>query len=696
SWFICSRDKSFNIAELIAATPISSRQLICGQIVALGLLIIMLVLLTFVGSSLAELASGSEWLLDHYLLQLGLSGLPLFLLGTLFICIHHLCRSSITAGGIVALILLIKFSAIMTSLGMTHTLWNIAGSPLQEPDNFWGYSASISVYLPYMAVWLVACISLVMFACSRSHRGTGLDKLSIKGLPKSVLLSFTVTLLSAMILHFALVDDKPLTNSAKREAFKAQYEVSFGEWQHKAQPSIIHIDSEIDIYPEQEFANFKLSYTLENRTASPINEVLVGRYGNYSFGDISLEGATLVEFDDELNQAVYQFSKMLMPGEQRILHAEFSFKQSQLWPHRSHQVVKPKFSYFRANPLIPTVGYQTEYQLNNAQIRAKYKLTKVENFAPSELFENETGEAGSYQWASLSTVISTKEGHHAISQGELVDNWQQGQRSFFKFQTKKPVRAIPTWLSVPYSALSQNVQGTTLNVYSPGKNAAAKINLKAMADTLTWFAQHITPYAGAQLNLFAVPDIGSGSYSVPQIMLVNYTKGFRAAPSENAVFDQRYRRVVYETAKQWFGHGLGNGVPTDRSFLSESMAKYIELVIIEKHYGKEGMLALVEMEQKRFDNSERNNMQKPLALIDATQKHVIHSRATLVFVELRQTVGDNNIIAALKSLWQQHAYPNKPATSMDFVRALKLHSPVVHHSLITELFLSNAESVEDR
>jgi ABC-2 type transport system permease protein len=696
SWFICSRDKSYNIAELIAAAPISNRQLVGAHIIALGLMIVLLLLLTFVGSSVAELLSGSEWLFHHYLVQLSLSGFPLFLLGTLFVCLHHLCRSSATSGGIVALIILIKFTPIMTALGMTHTLWNFAGSPLQAPDNFWGYSASISLYFPYMTVWIAACISLVLLAISRSHRGTGLGKLSIMSLPKSVLISFSVTLLAGLSLHFALVDEKPLTNSDKRETWKAQYETSFAHWQDKAQPAVVHIDSEIDIYPSQEFANFKLSYTLENRTSTPIEQVLIGRYGNYTFGNISLDGATLIEFDDELNQGIYQFAQQLMPGEQRVMHAEFSFKQSQYWPHRSHQVVKPEFAYFRANPLLPTIGYQTVHQLDNAKLRAKYKLKQIENLAPSQLFQEETNDTGTYQWASLTTIISTKTGHHAISQGELVSSRNEGTRSFFKFETKQPVHAIPTWMSVPYAPLSQKTQGTTLNVYSPQKNEAAQVNIKAMADTLTWFAENITPYPGAQLNLVAAPDIGAGGYALPQIMLIKNTVGFRAKPSTDASFDQRYRRAVNETAHQWFGHGIGNGVQKDRSFLSESLVKYIELVIIEKHYGEKAMLALVEVEQERYDLSQRNNMQPPVALIDATQEHDIHARATLAFTKLREAISDKPITAALKSLWLQHAYPKTPATSMDFVRALKRHSAAKHHPLINELFLSNTKTSESK
>ena len=688
SWFICSRDKSCNIAELIAASPISNIQLVLAQVIALTVMLALLLLLTFVGSSIAELFAGSELLFHHYVVQLSLTGLPLLLLGTIFICIHHICRSSVISGIIIALILLIKFTGLATSLGMTHTLWNIADSPLQAPDNFWGYSASASVYLPYMTVWLAACISLFLLATNFSHRGTGLGRASIKHLPGRILVSCFITLFIGLNLHLSLISEKPLVNSDKREAWKAQYETDLDDWQHKPQPSVVHIDSKIDIYPEQQLANFKLSYTLENRTRTPIKQVLVGRYGNYGFGDITLDGATLVEFNADLNQGTYQFSQAILPNEQRILHAEFTFKQPQVWPHRSHQVVKPEFTYLRSFTLLPTIGYQVDYQLKNAQVRAKYNLKEIKRQLPSVLFKDETNNSGAYQWSSLSTVISTLKGHYAISQGELISSWQDNKRSYFKYQTKKPVRAIPAWLSVPYSAVSKTIKGTTINVYTPHKNQAAQLHIKAITDTLDWFAKHISPYNAAQLNLVATPDLGPAGYTLPEIILISEKFGFRAVPSSNAGFDQRYRRAVHETSHQWFGHGIGNGVPEDHSFLAESLVKYIELVLLEKHYGREAMLSLVEYEQKRFDLSERNNLQAPVALVDAMQDHDVYSRATLAFAKLRETVGDKAIIAALKSLWLQHAYPNTPATSMDFVRALKHISLQEHHSLINELLLS--------
>ena len=211
--------------------------------------------------------------------------------------------------------------------------------------------------------------------------------------------------------------------------------------------------------------------------------------------------------------------------------------------------------------------------------------------------------------------------------------------------------------------------------------------MQAMQDTLDWMTQHIAPYRGTALSLLAMPDMGATGYALPQLIMINHRVGFRAEPSADAGFDQRYRRAVHETAHQWFGHDLGNGVLADSAFLVESLAKYIELVLIEQRYGTKAMQALVEYERERYALAVRRSTQPSSALVDATASHDLYSRATLVFAILRQQLGDAVVRQALQQLWQQHAYPQTPATSMDFVRALQAQLTAPQQQLVAQLLL---------
>ncbi|XQW86418.1 M1 family aminopeptidase [Thalassotalea piscium] len=695
SWQLCTYDRNLKIAEMLAATPIKNYQMIVAQLLVLTSMLVLFLLSTFLGASIAQWLSQSEYQASTYLLAFLLIALPTMLIGWCFIGIFNLCRSPLTAAIIISFILLAKFSPLMTVLGITHTFFNIAWAPIQEPELFWGYRSSMTTYWPYMQVWLVAMLTFVVIAIIWSYRGVGLSRSGVKRHHSWLLLPVGVSAALFIQLHLQLVDEKPLTNSDKREAFKAEYEHNYRQWQNIIQPSVKHIEAHVDFYPKAQKANFSLTYTLSNHHHSEIKKVLIGRAGFYHWTEVSLEGANRVQFDQALNQAVFEFEHAMQPGEERTLSTEFTFQQPVLWPAGGHQFVTPELSYLRGVPLLPTIGYQESYELRDRQLRADYHLTVKKEELPTKVFAYEQTRQGRYDWLTVSSTVTTAKGYQVLSQGELTSKTIANGRSVFKFNSQSPFRAIPTWLTMPFEAISMQQGPVKLQVFTPNKGDAAELNLKAMADTLEWFATNIRPYRAKQLSLVNVPWIGATGYALPQIMLIHNNVGFRAYPSKNAGFDQRYRRAVHETAHQWFGHDIGNGVNNDHAFLIESMAKYIELVLLEQHYGKDAADALIAYEQMRYQQSTLTEIGKSVALIDATQSYDQYSRATLVFAKLRETVGDKIIISALKALWQTHGYPNSPANSMDFVRSLKQavitnegyskNNPTI--TLIDELFL---------
>ena len=156
----------------------------------------------------------------------------------------------------------------------------------------------------------------------------------------------------------------------------------------------------------------------------------------------------------------------------------------------------------------------------------------------------------------------------------------------------------------------------------------------AMKQTLHWFGTKIGAYPGDALRLVMMPDVDPTGYALPQLVLINHRVGVRAVAAPDAGFSQVYRRAVHEVAHQWFGHGLGNGVPGDGAFLVESLAKYAELVLIEQHFGKDAMQALVDFEQQRYQRAMAGSRAAQQSLVDADESYDQYSRATLVFALL--------------------------------------------------------------
>jgi len=292
----------------------------------------------------------------------------------------------------------------------------------------------------------------------------------------------------------------------------------------------------------------------------------------------------------------------------------------------------------------------------------------------------------------MKSKVTTALGYQVVSQGKKIAHIVEGQRAVFKFQTTVPINNLPAWLSFPFAATELIYEGVKLQVFTKSSATeankdAVKVNLQAMSDTLFWFNNNLNAYKGSNLSLIDATGFGGTGYALPEIMLIDNKVGFRAKPSEGAGFDQRYRRAVHETAHQWFGHDIGNSVPEDSAFLIESLAKYVELVVIEKRYGKKAVNALVKYETQRYQQASRLDISTKQALVDSSKSYDQYSKATLVFAKLRNEIGDAVIVAALKSVWQKYAFPNRPATSMDFIRALQEQLNEQEKDLINKLFL---------
>ncbi|GHG60189.1 hypothetical protein GCM10010919_03430 [Alishewanella longhuensis] len=688
------RNRHSAMAELIAAAPVRSGILLAGNMLALTALILLLILLSALACLSAEWLASSEINLRLYPEVLGKVALSLTLLGALFSVFHTICRSPLTAAVWCVGILLLKYTPLSGKLGLTHTMWNIAGSPLQPADAFWGFEQSQSVFWPFMVFWLLLVISLLWLAAPWSHRSGSFTNPKRWRLDLSSSLLLTLALISGVHLHLNISAERPLMSSDLREQWRANYEQRYASWGSVAQPTISHIVAQVDIYPQQGEAVFSLDYTLQNRTAEPVSKLLVGNYSATTIDELRLSVPHSIEVDQQLGQYTLTLTQPLTPGDTVQMHSKLHFIQPRHWPAVLPQLVKPSFSYLRGIPLLPTIGFQAEYLLRDTELRQQYGLASLELAKPSQLFATAHGNTpahpqatAQYDWLSLHSVVSTDAGQTPLAQGELLRQWQQHGRQYAEYQTRGPIRNAVAWYSVTGETLSRQHGTTRLTLYSPLINAAAELNMQAMQDTLDWMTQHIAPYRGTQLSLLAMPDMDTTGYALPQIIMINHRVGFRAEPAADAGFDQRYRRAVHETAHQWFGHDIGNGVLADSAFLVESLAKYIELVLIEQRYGTKAMQALVEYERERYALAVRRSTQPLSALVDATASHDLYSRATLVFAILRQQLGDAVISQALQQLWQQHAYPKTPATSMDFVRALQAQVKPAQQQLIQELLL---------
>lgn len=706
-------NQAHGMDELVAATPVTSALYLSAHLISLCLLSLLWLTLALAAPALAQIMSGSAIEVLVYARQAGYTLLPLLVWSLVLIACHALMRTQVQALGLIALLLALRFSPLPGMLGLEHPLWQWLQTPLRMPDMLWGYQASAAAFMPFMWFWLWLSALLFVLALMAYHRGTGFsrDGFAWRMLwqkPRAyyavaALILIAGAALQGTSLHQTLRAESGVLSGQERQAQRAEYEKKYQHWQNQAPMTVLKVTTEIAFHlqrgdattTEKNSAQISANVLLQNQTSQAISQVLLGQLDSPRANSLRLQGASVLAHDARLGQTTFQFDPPLPAGQTAQLQVKMSLQQSDLQSAKMHQTLRPDWSYVRMLTLLPVLGFVPELRLKDAETRARWHLPPLAELRPSRLFADASKINGRYDWAQWESTVSVPVGMQVVAQGNLLRQWQADQRQYFHFQTSQAIRNLGAFAVLPWQPKTWQQDGVPLLVYSPEQNAATTLTAGAMQDTMHWFHQHIGRYPGDALRLLMMPELerGSSAYALPQIILVNHRYGLRALPSEQAGFNQVYRRTVHETAHQWFGHGIGNGIAEDGAFLVESLVKYVELVLIEKKYGTAGMQALVELEEERFRFAQARSRALNKALVDADESHDLYSRATLVFARLRQELGDEVICQALRHVWEQHRYPKSPASSMDFVRALLAISPPQQHAMIRHLLLDADISV---
>jgi ABC-2 type transport system permease protein len=642
----------------------------------------------------AQLAALSPIQPREYFAQ-GAQVLPgLLLSATAFVAIHSAVRSRMAANLIGFVLLVLGHSSLVPAMGLTQPLWRPFTIPLAMPDHVLGLDANWAAMSHFSVFWATICGASVVVAARVYHRGLPYRQVTLRRAMLHPALFAVVLMLAAsgwqgLAIHRILVADAALIDNDESIKRRVDYERRYARWQHRSQPVIADVRSFVDFGNDGLSADLRVTMVLANAAAEPITQILVGRNQIDVPGKVTIDGGVAEVQDADTGQTVFRLSSPMRPGETRKLHFAARIARSALASTESLLILRTQFASLPAFQILPVMGYQREFSLRDPQRRAKLGLPPLEIAPPSQLTEPPAGLAP--HQARFETVISVQDGHYGLAPGELVRSWSKGGRSTFVYRTDRAIRNAPMFFALPWKPQQRQFGSVVAEIYAPRPVAVNDPNFLGMGDTLAWLGGAVAPYPGQSLRLIAAPEFGSSGFAVPQAVLISYRRGFRASPAPDAGFDQAYRRAVHETAHQWFGHLIGYGIPEERAFLVESLAKYAELVMVERRYGPKAMRALVIWEADRFSRARLAPAEAATPLIDAEDSEDMYSRATLAFACLRTKVGDAAILEALREVAAASLRTSRPARSLDFVQALKRAGGKQSEAPIDRLLLGNLQ-----
>ena len=123
--------------------------------------------------------------------------------------------------------------------------------------------------------------------------------------------------------------------------------------------------------------------------------------------------------------------------------------------------------------------------------------------------------------------------------------------------------------------------------------------------------------------------------------------------------------------------------------LSETLAQYSALMVMEKEYGPDTMRKFMQYEMDNYLRSRgaERLKERPLMRVEASQGYIHYRKGSVVMYYLRQIIGEDAINRALRKVLAQYRYAQPPyPTSWALVDALRTETPAQYQYLLKDLF----------
>jgi aminopeptidase N len=152
--------------------------------------------------------------------------------------------------------------------------------------------------------------------------------------------------------------------------------------------------------------------------------------------------------------------------------------------------------------------------------------------------------------------------------------------------------------------------------------------------------------------------------------------------------DYPFMITAHEVAHQWWGHQLMGANVQGARMLSESLAEYSALMVMEREYGQDTMRRFLAYELRDYlrGRSRESDHESPLMFTE-DQRYVHYPKGSMVFYALRDYLGEDTVNGVLRGFLDDHRFQGPPyPTSKRLVESFRAATPEKYRYLITDLF----------
>jgi len=240
-----------------------------------------------------------------------------------------------------------------------------------------------------------------------------------------------------------------------------------------------------------------------------------------------------------------------------------------------------------------------------------------------------------------------------------------------------------------YAVLRDNYKGVKLEVYYlPSHTRDLDKMIDASKGGLDYYTKNYGPYQFGQYRIIEFPRYRMFAQSFPNTVPFSEGMGFIGRLEHKDDIDYTLFVTAHELAHQWWGHQLIGGMEKGSNMMSESLAEYSALRVMQKKYGDEHMRRFLKTELDGYLRGRAGEVrhEPPLVLVQ-NEPYVWYQKGSLAFYALSDAIGEDKMNLALSEFLKQWKTDGPPyPDTRDLVAALRKQTPPELQYMVTDLF----------
>ncbi|MDB4951904.1 MAG: hypothetical protein JWM27_4553 [Gemmatimonadetes bacterium] len=693
-------ERELRVAGIVDALPLPGWLAYAARLTALAGVAAALLAVGMAAGITIQLAHGYTRLeIGHYLVELFVIQLSYYLELTVLALLVHVVVNHKYVGHF-AMVMYFVSIPFLPQLGMSHGLLQFAHAPAVQYSDMNGYGHGLVPWAWFTLYW--ACFTALLalagtlawvrgretepgwrlrLARMRVGRGT----LAGAGAAAALMLGT-----GGWIFHNTNVLNEYRTDGEETE-LRVRYEKRYKRFEHVPQPRVTAVRLEVELYPETQGFRARGVYRLKNRGGVPIDSVHLDLPADLKVRAFTFSRpARRVVGDRDGGYYVYALATPLQPGDSTELRFDVAKEMRGFAEQTAYGPVAGNGTFFTSQ-LMPGIGYNPDSELDDVDARERHGLRPRERVAGIDdraaRMRNTVSRDG--DWIDFQATLGTTAGQVAVAPGYLLRRWTRGGRSYFQYRMDAPILNFYAILSARYAVRRDRWKGVAIEVYhQPGHEYNLDRMVRAVKRSLAYYTEQFGPYQHRQVRILEFPRYAAYAQSFANTIPFSEAIGFIARVDDDDI-DYPFFVTAHEVAHQWWGHQLVGADVQGAEVLSETLAEYSALMVMEKEYGKVKMERFLryELDQYLAGRGSERLREMPLYLAEH-QAYIHYNKGGMAMYALRDWIGEDRVNRALAALLREQRFRGPPyATTRDLLRHLRAVTPDSMQHVLDDLFL---------